>query len=48
MDNRWFDALEKQASLDNQVSDLTASDVCDWLMLGLFIVFLALCAADIV
>ena len=48
MKTEWFDALEKQAALDNPVSDLTVSDVCDWLMLGLFIVFLALCAADLV
>lgn len=48
MDNQWFDALEKRAALDNPAPEWNSTDTCDWIIAGLFIMFLALCAADLV
>ena len=45
MKNDWFNALEKRAALDN-VKPWPLD--WDYVMAALFIVFLALCAADIV
>lgn len=45
MQDDWFEALEKRAALDN---DKPWPFDADWIIVGLFIVFLALCAADLI
>ena len=43
--NEWFNALERKANLDNHKPWYCDHD---YVIAGLFIVFLALCAADLV